>query len=88
MKLYEMQKQAFEIPLEIGDVVLKGKFKNSPITVKKFGKDKNGQPTVNGYSLLAVRIKKLMPKDHKRKTIKSIKRKIKKLQEKLKSEIV
>ena len=50
------------IPLEIGDTILVGKFKNKKIVVKEFGKDKNNQPTVNGKSLLNFRISKLMKK--------------------------
>lgn len=55
-------KQA-EVTLDInkGDVLLGGKYKNSPITVEEIGTDELGQPTVNGRKLLAYRIKKKMP---------------------------
>ena len=52
-----------EVTLDInrGDVLLGGKYKNSPITVEEIGTDELGQPTVNGRKLLAYRIKKKMP---------------------------
>ena len=51
-----------QIPLEIGDVILTGRFKNKRVTVKEFGTDDKGQPTCNGKPLLKFRIAKLMPK--------------------------
>jgi len=49
-----------------GDVILVGKWRNSPATVKGFGTDKNNQPTVKTtkgpYSLYKFRIQKLMKK--------------------------
>ena len=57
-----MIKQALYLDINKGDILLGGRFKNVPTEVKKFGKDKLNQPTVNGKKLLAFRIKKLMPK--------------------------
>lgn len=51
---------AISLDIEKGDVLLGGRFKNSPLTVEEIGTDENGQPTVNGRKLLAFRIKKLM----------------------------
>lgn len=53
---------SINVPIEIGDTILVGKFKNKKIVVKEFGTDKNGQPTVNGKPLLNFRIAKLMNK--------------------------
>lgn len=53
---------AISLDIEKGDILLGGRFKNSPTEVKEFGRDKLGQYTVNGKKLLAFRIKKLMPK--------------------------
>lgn len=50
------------IPLEVGDTILMGKWKNKKVIVKSFGTDKNNQPTVNGKPLLNFRIQKLMDK--------------------------
>tara|TARA_Y100000310_G_C20545668_1_gene745441 strand:- start:181 stop:459 length:279 start_codon:yes stop_codon:yes gene_type:complete len=52
-----------ELDLEVGDVILTGKFKNKRKVVKNFGKDDLGQPTINGTKALTFRIEKLMPKD-------------------------
>ena len=62
------------IDLKVGDTILVGKFKNKKIVVKEFGVDDNGQPTVNGRSLLAFRIEKLMPEKKKSKTKKKKKK--------------
>jgi hypothetical protein len=55
--------EAMELDLEVGDVILTGKFKNKRKVVKDFGKDNLGQPTINGMKALNFRIEKLMPKD-------------------------
>ena len=50
--------------IEKGDIILVGRWRNSPAEVKGFGKDKNNQPVVvttkGRYSLYKFRIKKLM----------------------------
>lgn len=52
------------IPLKVGDEIMVGRFKNKKQTVKGFGTDDKGQPTVKTesgeHSLLPFRIKKLM----------------------------
>ena len=55
--------EALELDLEVGDVILTGRFKNKRTTVKKFGVDDLGQPTVNGMKLLPFRVEKLMPEE-------------------------
>ena len=50
-----------QLPIKVGDVLLGGRFKNKRVTIKKIGRDKHGQPTVNGKPLLKFRIVKLMP---------------------------
>lgn len=52
---------SIELDIKVGDVVLGGKFKNKRIVVKTIGKDDLGQPTINGMSLLKMRIEKLLP---------------------------
>jgi uncharacterized protein YukE len=49
-----------QIPIEIGDTILTGKFRNKKVTVKEIGKDEHGSPTVNGKTILKIRIAKLM----------------------------
>ena len=56
-------REAIKLDLDIGDVILTGRFKNKRAIVKDIGKDDLGQPTVNGMKALSFRIEKLMPKD-------------------------
>lgn len=49
------------IPIEIGDVIRTGKFKNKRVTVKEIGVDEYGLPTCNGKGIMKIRIEKLMP---------------------------
>jgi len=55
--------EALELDLDVGDVILTGRFKNKRTVVKDIGKDKLGQPTINGMKALSFRIEKLMPKE-------------------------
>lgn len=55
------------VDLAVGDVVLGGKWKNKRMVVKTLGTDDLGQPTVNGKSLLTVRIEKTLPDEKKSK---------------------
>ena len=61
--LRKLIREALSLDLEVGDVILTGRFKNKRTTVKKFGTDDLGQPTVNGMKLLPFRIEKLMPRE-------------------------
>jgi hypothetical protein len=56
-----------KLDIKKGDVLLGGRFKNKRIIVKDIGVDKNGQPTINGKSVLNFRIEKLLPNDKKSK---------------------
>jgi len=50
--------EKIEIPIEIGDIVLGGRFKNRRMIVKKIGKNKKGDITINDKPLLKYRILK------------------------------
>jgi len=54
--------EALALDLEVGDVILTGRFKNKRTVVKKIGTDDMGQPTINGMKVLSFRIEKLMPR--------------------------
>ena len=54
---------AVTIDLQVGDVILTGRFKNKREIVKTIGVDKLGQPTVNGKPMLKFRIEKAMPEE-------------------------
>jgi hypothetical protein len=49
-----------KIPIEIGDIVRVGRFKNKRVKVKSIEYDENGLPIINGRPLLTMRIEKLM----------------------------
>lgn len=55
------------LDIEVGDIVLGGKFKNKRVVVKTIGTDDLGQPTINGKSLLKFRIEKKLPKEKQSK---------------------
>lgn len=55
------------LDIDVGDVLLGGKWKNKRIIVRSIGEDELGQPTINGKSLLNMRIEKDMPEDKKSK---------------------
>ena len=46
------------IPIEVGDTILGGRFKNKKVVVKKIGKNAKGDITINGKPLLKFRISK------------------------------
>jgi len=52
----EFINEEINLPIEIGDVVLGGKFKNKRIVVKDIGKNEKGDITINGKSILRIRI--------------------------------
>lgn len=46
------------IPINVGDEILGGRFKNKKVTVKKIGKNPKGDITINDKPLLKFRIPK------------------------------
>ena len=44
------------IPVNVGDTVLSGRFKNKKVVVKKIGKNKKGDITINDKPLLKFRL--------------------------------
>jgi len=48
-------KEAINLPVEIGDTLLMGKFKNKKVVVKSIGKDEHGMPTINGKKVVTFR---------------------------------
>ena len=61
-QLRKINLEALALDLEVGDVILTGRFKNKRTVVKSIGTDDMGQPTINGMKALSFRIEKLMPK--------------------------
>ena len=68
-----MDKQsAISLPIELGDIVLSGRFKNKKILVKSIGVDEHGSPTINGRSILSIRMQK-KPENITKKKINALK---------------
>lgn len=55
------------LDIEIGDILLGGRYKNKRIIVKEMGVDDLGQPTINGDPILKFRIEKHLPDEKKSK---------------------
>ena len=55
------------LDIEIGDILLGGRYKNKRIIVKEMGVDDLGQPTINGTPILKFRIEKHLPDEKKSK---------------------
>ena len=48
--------EVIKIPIEIGDTVLGGKFKNKRIVVKSIGKNDKGDITINNKPMMKIRL--------------------------------
>ena len=60
-----------DLDIEVGDILLGGRYKNKRIVVKEIGVDDLGQPTINGKPVLKFRIEKHLPDEKKsKKTLK------------------
>ena len=59
--------ESIELDIEVGDILLGGKYKNKRTVVKEIGEDDIGQPTINGKPLLNFRIEKQLPDNKKSK---------------------
>ncbi len=59
--------EGIDLDIEIGDILLGGKYKNKRTVVKEIGVDDIGQPTINGKPLLNFRIEKQLPDSKKSK---------------------
>jgi hypothetical protein len=51
----EFINENINIPVKVGDTILRGRFKNVKVKVKKIGKNK-GQPIINGKNVLTFRM--------------------------------
>ena len=56
MRYLKSFNEMIEVPIKVGDTILGGRFKNKKIVVKKIGKNKKGDITVNDKPLLKFRI--------------------------------
>ena len=53
---HEYINEDINLPIEVGDIILGGKFKNRRIEVKDIGKNEKGDITINGKSILRIRM--------------------------------
>jgi len=51
-------KEAINIPIEVGDVILGGKFLNKKVIVKTIEMNERGEPLINGKPLMKYRLTK------------------------------
>src|SRR6056300_1210821 len=51
-------KEDINLPVNVGDTILTGRFKNKKTVVKTIGKDEHGMPTINGRKVVNFRILK------------------------------
>jgi hypothetical protein len=57
-ELHKILSEDITIPINVGDEILGGKFKNKKIKVKEIGENEKGEITINGKPLLRFRIPK------------------------------
>ena len=55
MKTFSQFNEDIRVPINIGDTILGGKFKNKKVVVKDIGKNEKGDITINGKPLLKYR---------------------------------
>jgi len=65
-----------KIPVEVGDTILTGRFKNKSVIVKTIETDEHGMPTINGKKVVTFRIKKEEKNEMKKSELKEIIKKI------------
>ena len=58
MKYIKKFNEDINVPIKVGDTILGGRFKNKKIVVKKIGKNKKGDITINDKPLLKFRLLK------------------------------
>ena len=62
-ELRKVIREAITLDLQVGVIILTGKFKNKRTVVKEIGRDEHGHPTVNGKSILKFKVEKFLPED-------------------------
>lgn len=67
--IYLKKFEDIKIPINVGDTILGGRFKNKKVVVKKIGKNAKGDITVNGKPLLKYRLVKESLESFKEDTI-------------------
>jgi hypothetical protein len=55
IKSFEEISEKITIPVEVGDTVYMGKFKNKKTVIKEIDKDETGMPTINNKKVVTFR---------------------------------
>lgn len=63
---FKMKNESITIPVDVGDKIYMGRFKNKETVIKKIGKDEHGMPTINGKKVVTFRKNKPKRKNSKR----------------------
>ena len=56
MRFLKYLNEEITIPIEIGDIIYGGRFKNKKVVVKEIGRNDRGDITINGKPLLKYRL--------------------------------
>jgi hypothetical protein len=56
MRFLKYLHEEITIPIEVGDVIYGGRFKNKKVVVKEIGRNDKGDITINGKPLLKYRL--------------------------------
>lgn len=55
LKSFSELNEDINIPVNVGDIIYGGRFKNKKIIVKDIGEDENGMPTINKKKVVTFR---------------------------------
>ena len=55
LKTFDELNEVINIPVDIGDTIYMGRFKNKKVAVKDIGEDELGMPTINGKKVVNFR---------------------------------
>ena len=65
LKTFQELNEDINIPVNVGDTIYGGRFKNKKTEIKEIGKDEHGMPTINKKKVVTFRTKP--PKKKKKK---------------------
>lgn len=55
LKTFKELNEDINIPVNVGDTVFTGRFKNKKMVIKEIGKDETGMPTINKKKVVTFR---------------------------------
>ena len=57
LKTFQQLNEDINIPVNVGDTVYMGRFKNKKTVIKEIGEDETGMPTINKKKVVTFRVK-------------------------------